>query len=83
MLQRKSNGPLAKLRAHIYGKLFSPPVRFERTPIGVTAPKPSHDLSVFAGTYHNAGFGDARITATNDTLAQHWERLTLPPGWGV
>src|SRR5947209_9498617 len=50
----------------------------EREAKRATAPKPSHDLAAFAGTYHNAGFGDATITAANDTLTLHWERLTIP-----
>jgi CubicO group peptidase (beta-lactamase class C family) len=50
----------------------------EREAKRATAPKPSHDLSAFAGTFHNAGFGDATIAAANDTLTLHWERLTLP-----
>jgi hypothetical protein len=50
----------------------------ERESKRAAAPKPSHDLAAFAGTYHNAGFGDATITAANDALTLHWERLTLP-----
>jgi CubicO group peptidase (beta-lactamase class C family) len=50
----------------------------EREAKRATAPKPSHDLAAFTGTYHNAGFGNATITAANDTLTLHWERLTLP-----
>ncbi|MDP9362526.1 MAG: serine hydrolase [Acidobacteriota bacterium] len=50
----------------------------EREAKRVTAPKPSHDLAAFAGTYHNAGFGDATISVANDALVLHWERLTLP-----
>jgi hypothetical protein len=43
-----------------------------------TAPKPSHELTAYAGTYRNTGFGDATITVVNDALVLHWERLTLP-----
>jgi CubicO group peptidase (beta-lactamase class C family) len=43
-----------------------------------TAPKPSHDLAAYAGTYHNAGFGDATISVVGDALVLHWERLTIP-----
>src|SRR3954462_1192440 len=50
----------------------------EREAKRITAPKPSHDLSAFAGTYHNAGFGDATITVLNDALTLHWERLNIP-----
>src|SRR4051812_1054452 len=50
----------------------------EREAKRVTAPKPSHDLAAFAGTSHNAGLGDATITAANDALTLHWERLTIP-----
>ncbi|MEA2329394.1 MAG: hypothetical protein QOE68_4353, partial [Thermoanaerobaculia bacterium] len=50
----------------------------EREAKRVTAPKPSHDLAAFAGTYHNAGFGDATITVADGALTLHWERLTIP-----
>ncbi|MEA2415895.1 MAG: hypothetical protein QOI58_2552 [Thermoanaerobaculia bacterium] len=50
----------------------------EREAKRATAPKPSHDLPAFAGTYHNAGFGDATISVANDALMLHWERLTIP-----
>ncbi|HEX3068843.1 MAG TPA: serine hydrolase [Thermoanaerobaculia bacterium] len=52
--------------------------RNEREAKRVTAPKPSHDLSSYAGTFHNAGFGDATIAVANGTLVLHWERLTIP-----
>jgi CubicO group peptidase (beta-lactamase class C family) len=50
----------------------------EREAKRVTAAKPSHDLGAFAGTYQNAGFGDATIRVANDALTLHWQRLTLP-----
>lgn len=50
----------------------------EREAKRATAPKPSRDLSAYAGAYRNAGFGDATITVANDALVLHWERLTLP-----
>jgi hypothetical protein len=50
----------------------------ERETKRVTAPQPSHDLAAYAGTYHNAGFGDATISVANGALTLHWERLTLP-----
>jgi CubicO group peptidase (beta-lactamase class C family) len=50
----------------------------ERESKRATAPKPSHDLSTYAGTFHNAGFGDVTISVANDALVLHWERLTIP-----
>jgi CubicO group peptidase (beta-lactamase class C family) len=50
----------------------------EREAKRATAPKPSHDLASYAGTFHNAGFGDATIAAVNGALVLHWERLTIP-----
>jgi CubicO group peptidase (beta-lactamase class C family) len=50
----------------------------EREAKRVTAPKPSHDLAAYEGTYHNAGFGDATISVASNALVLHWERLTLP-----
>jgi len=57
----------------------------EREAKRVTAPKPSHDLSAFAGTFHNAGFGDATIEFVDvqgwmhmEWLRLHWQRLTIP-----
>jgi len=50
----------------------------ERQAKRVSAPKPSHDLAAYAGTFHNAGFGDATISVANDALVLHWQRLTLP-----
>jgi len=50
----------------------------EREAKRVTVPKPSHELAAFAGTYHNAGFGDATISVASDALNLHWERLTIP-----
>jgi CubicO group peptidase (beta-lactamase class C family) len=50
----------------------------ERVAKRVTAPKPSHDLAAYAGTYHNAGFGDATISVADGALVLHWERITLP-----
>ena len=50
----------------------------ERVAKRATAAKPSHDAGAFAGTYHNAGFGDATIAAVNDALVLHWERLSIP-----
>jgi hypothetical protein len=50
----------------------------EREAKRATAPRPSHELAAFAGTYHNAGFGDATINVANDALVVHWERLTIP-----
>lgn len=50
----------------------------EREAKRVTAPKPSHDLAAYAGTYHNTGFGDATISVASDALVLHWQRLTLP-----
>ncbi len=44
----------------------------------LTAPKPSHELTAFAGTFQNAGFGDATISVANDALTLHWNRLTIP-----
>ncbi|MEA2236060.1 MAG: hypothetical protein QOC81_784 [Thermoanaerobaculia bacterium] len=52
--------------------------RAERIAKRATAPKPSHDLAAYAGTYHNAGFGDAAISLANNELVVHWERLTIP-----
>ncbi len=40
--------------------------------------KPSHDLSAFAGTYSNAVYGDAAVTAENATLTIRWQRLQIP-----
>jgi len=50
----------------------------EREAKRATAPKPSHDLTAYAGTFHNAGFGDATIAVVNGALVLHWERLTIP-----
>jgi CubicO group peptidase (beta-lactamase class C family) len=50
----------------------------EREAKRATAPKPSHDLAAYAGTFHNAGFGDATISAVSGALVLHWERLTVP-----
>jgi hypothetical protein len=50
----------------------------ERVAKRVTAPQPSHDLAAYAGTYRNAGFGDATISVVNNALVLHWERITLP-----
>jgi CubicO group peptidase (beta-lactamase class C family) len=50
----------------------------EREAKRVTAAKPSHDLSAYAGTYHNAAFGDATIVVANGALVVQWERLTIP-----
>jgi CubicO group peptidase (beta-lactamase class C family) len=50
----------------------------ERVAKRATAPKPSHDLAAYAGTFHNAGFGEATISAADDGLVLHWERITLP-----
>ena len=50
----------------------------ERVARRANAPKPSHELAAFAGTFHNAGFGEATISVVNDALVLHWERLTLP-----
>jgi CubicO group peptidase (beta-lactamase class C family) len=50
----------------------------ERVAKRQTAPKPSHDLAAYAGTFHNAAFGDATISVANDALVLHWERITLP-----
>jgi CubicO group peptidase (beta-lactamase class C family) len=52
--------------------------REEREAKRATAPKPSHDLTAYAGKFNNAGFGDATIAVANDTLVVHWERLTIP-----
>jgi len=50
----------------------------EREAKRATAAKASHDLSAYAGTYHNAGFGDVTIAFANGALVLHWERLTIP-----
>jgi CubicO group peptidase (beta-lactamase class C family) len=50
----------------------------EREAKRVTAPKPSHELAAYVGSYHNAGFGDLTLSITNDALVLHWQRLTLP-----
>jgi CubicO group peptidase (beta-lactamase class C family) len=50
----------------------------ERESKRATAPKPSHNLTAYAGKFHNAGFGDATISLANGTLVVHWEHLTIP-----
>lgn len=50
----------------------------EREAKRATAPKPSHDLSAFAGVYRNAGFGETNVSVVNGALVVHWERLTIP-----
>jgi CubicO group peptidase (beta-lactamase class C family) len=50
----------------------------EREAKRATAPKPSHELAAYAGTYHNAGFGDLILSVASDALVLHWQRLTLP-----
>jgi CubicO group peptidase (beta-lactamase class C family) len=50
----------------------------EREAKRATAPKSSHDLSAYGGTFHNAGFGDATISIVNGALVLHWERMTIP-----
>lgn len=50
----------------------------ERVAKRATAPKPSHDLAAYAGTYTNAGFGNATISVVDNALVLHWERITLP-----
>jgi CubicO group peptidase (beta-lactamase class C family) len=50
----------------------------ERVAKRANAPKPSHDLAAYAGTYNNAGFGNATISVTDGALVLHWERITLP-----
>jgi CubicO group peptidase (beta-lactamase class C family) len=52
--------------------------RAEREAKRATAPKASHDLASYAGSYRNAGFGDAAISVVNGALVLHWERLTIP-----
>ncbi|HXH36992.1 MAG TPA: DUF3471 domain-containing protein, partial [Thermoanaerobaculia bacterium] len=50
----------------------------EREAKRATAPKPSHGLTAYTGTYHNAAFGDATISGADNALVLHWERITLP-----
>ena len=50
----------------------------EREAKRVTAAKTSHELAAYAGTYHNAGFGELTLSVVNDALVLHWQRLTLP-----
>jgi len=50
----------------------------ERVTKRATAPKPSHDLAAYAGTYNNPGFGNATISVADNALVLHWERLTVP-----
>jgi CubicO group peptidase (beta-lactamase class C family) len=50
----------------------------EREAKRATAAKPSHELAAYAGTYRNAGFGDATISVADGKLVLHWERIMLP-----
>jgi CubicO group peptidase (beta-lactamase class C family) len=52
--------------------------RAEREAKRLAAPRPSHELAAYAGTYHNAAFGDVKISGANNALVLHWERITLP-----
>lgn len=38
----------------------------------------THDLSAYAGTYHNGAYGDATIALEGDHLVFHWYRLAVP-----
>jgi CubicO group peptidase (beta-lactamase class C family) len=40
--------------------------------------KPTHDLAAYAGTYHDAAYGDAVVALENGGLVVRWNRLTLP-----
>ena len=39
---------------------------------------PSRDLAAYAGTYHDAAYGDATVTLENGALVFRWQRLTIP-----
>ena len=40
--------------------------------------KPSRELSAYAGTYSNAGYGDVVIAVEGDHLTLNWQRLKAP-----
>jgi CubicO group peptidase (beta-lactamase class C family) len=39
---------------------------------------PSHDLAAYAGTYHDAAYGDAAVVLERGALVFHWNRLNIP-----
>ena len=39
---------------------------------------PSRDLAAYAGTYHDAAYGDATVALENGALVFRWQRLTIP-----
>jgi len=39
---------------------------------------PSHDLAAYAGTYHDAAYGDAVVAEENGALVLRWSRLAIP-----
>ena len=39
---------------------------------------PSRDLAGYAGTYHDAAYGDATVALENGALVFRWQRLTIP-----
>ena len=39
---------------------------------------PSRDLAAYAGTYHDAAYGDATIALENGALVFRWQKLSIP-----
>jgi CubicO group peptidase (beta-lactamase class C family) len=50
----------------------------EREAKHVANTKPSHDLASYAGTYHDAAYGDATVALENGTPVLRWSRLSIP-----
>lgn len=50
----------------------------ERAARRVAGTKPSHDLTAYAGTYHDAGYGDVRISVENGALMLAWSSFRSP-----
>lgn len=40
--------------------------------------RPSHELAAYAGTYHDAAYGDATVGVEKGGLVFHWNRLAIP-----
>jgi CubicO group peptidase (beta-lactamase class C family) len=50
----------------------------ERAAGRVAGTKPSHAIAAYAGTYHDAGYGDVQITVDNGALVLAWSSFHAP-----
>lgn len=40
--------------------------------------KPTHELAAYAGTYHDAAYGDVVVALENGALVVRWSRMSIP-----